>query len=483
MGEIVDTIRSDMPHDDPLPGDTSLGALLSLLSAGLAFLNFPAGGAAAKTFATAVQQAPGLSTSLLATGSLGDKVTPVDQIQSSLGDLLQQLQINLANTLNETQSDYNAFVALTANGSFIADTLSLNATTQGLTRLLKTYVVSQALQSHNIIITVARNFSVYELSHRKFSGQAEDGVMLPYNKWHVNCQDPPDQFGVCDNWWVDSSTNDSYALFKLDDMEHNFFGLMEKIFANQWTSGEELFIGAQNCMSTSLGDYLTSTSFTYASWRLVQSPTVETSNFQGSCFSNIRVCDWDLEHDLHVQDGLELASHYANEDGCLLAWPNLCVDGQGFIINRSSPNLSLLIPQHYPLSSNNTYSLYLNNAYNGAGRAQVYCNLSDTGSSSSAWTLLDARTVARGFADFTQDGGVNIAYNSLYDFVNTPLDTLQAQAKSMDPKKCKEFPSDNKLPGWGGAGYHVHDKNCNRYPASYLGAGLYFKTELCGPLP
>ena len=113
--------------------------------------------------------------------------------------------------------------------------------------------------------------------------------------------------------------------------------------------------------------------------------------------------------------------------------------------------------------------------YRGAGSAQIstdftHDNLSNLSSFSSAPN------------DWTHNHNV-LGQNSLYDLVNTPFDALQAQAKNMDPKKCKEFPFDSQLPGWGGAGYRTHDKKCNRYPASYLGAGLYFDLELCGPLP
>ncbi len=75
-----------------------------------------------------------------------------------------------------------------------------------------------------------------------------------------------------------------------------------------------------------------------------------------------------------------------------------------------------------------------------------------------------------------------VAFNTLYDILNTPSDALQAQAKTMDPKQCKEYPADGKRPRWGGAGYHhLHNQNCDRYPASYLGSGLYFNTELREP--
>ena len=179
--EIIDAIRSDMPNDEPLPGvrmklkacvlsgsnarkasvstlaawtpkqkfstsrltpiqHTSIGVLLSLLSAGLAFVSFPASTAGAKIFTTSLQQTPGVAKALLDTGPLGKLVTPLDEIDSYLGDILQQFQVNLANALNVTQSEYSHFISSVANGSFVRNQPSLNLTTSGLTRLYKTFI-------------------------------------------------------------------------------------------------------------------------------------------------------------------------------------------------------------------------------------------------------------------------------------------------------------------------------------------------------
>ena len=463
-GEIVDAIKSDMPHDEALPGDTSLGALLSLLSAGLAFINFPAGGAGSKVFSTAIQQAPGVGKALMTTGSLGSKVTPLDQIESSLGEILSQLQINLANTLYATQTDFLSFISHASNGSFIANVASLNASTAGLTRQMKTYIVSQALQSHNIIITVARNPNIYGLSQKTFS-QPENGTMLPQNSWHVNCQDPPDEHGVCDNWWLDNMTNDSYALFKLDDMEHNYYGLMETIFGAGWTTGAELFIGADDCANTALrldvgrfdleGSYF---------------PGIDPTDFESRCYSNLRVCDWNQTNDLNNRD----AEEFYPSAGCAFAWPNFCVPGQGFFSSEAGDQIesSLLSPEDQS-------SIIVENVRSGAHVAFV--------TQTSKTVVLGEWSQGYSAPSLSFDRHKLVfnelyAYNSLYDLINTQFDALQAQAKSMDSKSCKEYPKNGRA-GWGGAGYVVHDQGCNRYPASYLGAGLYFNTELCGPLP
>ena len=115
-----------MNHVNPeIPGDTSLGLVLWALSAKFAFISLPAeleAGVAsvAGQVPTALQQAPGLRKALLPTGSLDSEYKQLTDIESSMGDVPQQFQINVANTLNATQNDYPVFSSLTNNSSFIA---------------------------------------------------------------------------------------------------------------------------------------------------------------------------------------------------------------------------------------------------------------------------------------------------------------------------------------------------------------------------
>ena len=149
----IATLQADLPIgaiiteiNPVLPGDTSLGVLLSALSAGFEFLGLPAGGALATKFiATGAGQAPGLAKALQPTGSLDSEIKQMDEIEENLGLVLDQFQANIADALNATETDFTLFLNAAANGSFIADQPSLNATTTNLTRILKTFVVSQAL--------------------------------------------------------------------------------------------------------------------------------------------------------------------------------------------------------------------------------------------------------------------------------------------------------------------------------------------------
>ena len=450
VGEIIATINP------VLPGDTSLGVLLSALSAGFAFLGVPAGGGTAtKLIATAVGQTPGLVKALLPTGSLDSEIKQMDEIEENLGLILDQFQINVANALNITQTDFSTFSTAVSNGSFIADQASLNATTTELTRLLKTFVVSQALQANNIIITVASNISAYDLSQKKFT-KPENGTMLPQNAGHVNCQDKPGPDGVCDNWWIDKKTNDSYSLFKLDDMTKNFYDLMKTMFTSGWTTGEDLFLGSEDCL-----------------WKIVFSPFVDPEALKSQCFSSLRVCYWNQSNDPSLHDGYELESSF----GCPFAWPNLCIDGRGFKRQEFLPDSEIASEDA------SQYTIDCSTDSEPDNSSLGYAQIIDTAFKDGyppVGTSPDER-LGQIFYSLQNFGDPTslLAYNSLYDVCNNRLSALEQQATQADPKQCKYYPLEGSRPGWGGAGYHRTTEECDIYPASYIGPGLWLDTEFC----
>ncbi len=84
------------------------------------------------------------------------------------------------------------------NGTFVGGLPSLILFATELTRVFKTFVVSQALQANYITITIARNTNIYDLYHRNTSERGNETVYSG-SKWRVNYQDPPNEFEVCDN--------------------------------------------------------------------------------------------------------------------------------------------------------------------------------------------------------------------------------------------------------------------------------------------
>ena len=448
----IGTLKADLPIgaivaeiNPVLPGHTSLGVVLSALSAGFAFLGLPAGGGTALKLLTAgIGQTPGLTKALLPTGSLDSELKQIDELADNLGLVLDQFQANIADALYRTETDFYLFQGASSNGSFIAKQPSLNATTNSLTKVLKTFVVSQALQANNMILTVAAGVNAYDISQRNFS-KVENGTMLPQNAGHINCQEKPDFYGVCDNWWIDESSNNSFSLFKLDDMTKNFYELMEVIFTNGWTTGEDLFLGSYNCMSDDLID-----------WRF-PFPYLSPYTLTPVCFSNLRTCAWNQSNIPSHHDGYELERW----GGCTFAWPNFCIDGKGYGMNSETSNTSV---------SGYNYSTP------GYALAEQWAQIGiNNDSDSKAQLFMSEFPIHVGGERYD----LVLAFNSQYDVYNNQIDTLQKQANEADQKQCKSFAINGPTPGWGGAGYHQIDDGCDIYPASYLGPGLWLDTEFC----
>ena len=226
-------------------------------------------------------------------------------------------------------------------------------------------------------------------------------------------------------------------------------------------------------------------------------PYTNPATLESSCYSNLRVCPWNLSNDLREQDGNE----FEQANRCSFAWANLCTSGQGFNVNASQFGAA---ENHYPCfmeyqSLNHAALIYsqclnkckgipdvlLQNMKSGAVIAQV--------TSSSLYSPRPGFWYPLGAYD---DSGSSfekvlcLAYYSIYDILNVPSEVLEARSTATNSTQCIEWPQVRdsygeltSTPGWGGAGYLTSATGCKRYPASYLGAGLYFNKELCGPKP
>lgn len=411
------------------PGDTSLGVLLSALSAGFAFLSLPAGFGTigSKIAATGIGQAPGLVKGLLPTGSLDSEFTQLAEIDQALGIVMDVFQQNLAKALNLTLTDHMNFLGLASNGSFISENSgALNASTAELKKILSTFIVSQALQANNIILTKGDSYWPYNISNNlsntqgnDFLGQTQSDTppannltypILPQNARHVDCQDEPDEYGICDNWWG------NFALYKLDDMHKNFHDLMETMFSNGWTTGEDLFEGSFNCIAF-VGP---GASGIGAGNDLIPSFSVSSEDLSSSCAANLRTCYWNPSNDPRLKDGNELIGLDSFRLGrsttdqalwtfasCAYAWPDVC-DNMSVEVNQRETNLT--------------------------------------------------------------ENGVVYVY-PLENFTTFPSTNIT------NVKNCHK---DVNTRGWGGAGYHQDSQTeCDEYPASYLGPGLWLDTEFC----
>ena len=292
VGKIVKTINPEVPSKQ------SLGNFLQALSAMTPVITAPAqlvealGKFVGKAVTeTALRQSPGVLKQLNPTGTLDSEFVQVNDLYDGLSVMKTTYQRNISNALSIVQSNFTTFSLFAADGAFIAPRSSLEAQTQNLTRSLETYIVSQCLTANNIIVTLSRDTNPYELAH--------NGSLTTSDL--VSC-DSYDQYGVCSAWWYDNSTNSAYALESLSDPTTNYYDLMQTMFSSGWTTGEDLFLGANECAEwvvTNGGD---------------NGPALNTTTMSPRCVSNIQVCVW--EKDCQLMDhNCEFTGEYG-WDGC-----------------------------------------------------------------------------------------------------------------------------------------------------------------------
>jgi len=91
--------------------------------------------------------------------------------------------------------------------------------------------------AHGVEIISTPDTNPWDLRHN-------GSLPLEYNN-NVNCQDLPDEYGVCSNCFFDGK--DSCSLIDGQPDEKNHFALPESLLSNGWTTGEALFVGVKDC--------------------------------------------------------------------------------------------------------------------------------------------------------------------------------------------------------------------------------------------
>ena len=285
--ESVDTIARtlNMPTPKKFPILDLLAGLafaFGLLSpsgyaAAIPLLGRPTAGFAAQApgeyLLRAMQNTPTLSRSLMATGSLSDSDVQIAALNSDLARIVSQLQTNIQNAIVQVMSNFSLFFDFVGEGYFSTQIENLNTITQNVTLSLNTYIVSQALQNDEVIITRALNTDINELQL--------NGSALMYD---THCGYGYDEWGMCGCWWYDSTNRISYGLASQKNMLDNFTEPLKSLFSLGITTPELLFLNSQFCAdaagSTQGNAPGTALSSTTGVWNT-------------ECIANVKICTWD----------------------------------------------------------------------------------------------------------------------------------------------------------------------------------------------
>ena len=266
IGAIVQLI------DPPRKTNVHLNEVLLALATSLQFLNVVSVAGLVKGIIVANQQSPQVFKNLVPVGTTQTQIIQMIDLSSSMGNVVQQYQRNIANAIPLIVNDVESFVNFASTGQFQVNPLpNIAVASDQLLTGLQTFVVSRALTANNAIITRANNTNIAQIA-------ADPNIDLSYT---TGCEHGYDSNNFCGPFWYDNTTNTTYSLDNMGDMRENYASVREQIFLN-WTTPEFLYGGAAGChdiggSNGQLDEYL------------ILGNTINTA-----CLSNTQVCTWDL---------------------------------------------------------------------------------------------------------------------------------------------------------------------------------------------
>lgn len=326
IGVITTTIDPETPQ-------STLSQVFDILTIVVSALSLPGSvleSTGAHLLEDALLQAPLAASALSDQGTLDSQVDQTYSIDNSLSQVVPVFRQNVANALSILQSNFTEFMTFAAHGSFVVGNSSVTALATNLTTSLTTFVVSQSLHANSYQVIFTPDTNPYAMRHN-------GSLPTKYNN-NVNCQDPPDQYGVCSNWFYDGSDSYSLSVFPSDTQNH--YALMETIFSNGWTTGEALFVGAKNCAVSSIAQNGNETSSAISSFTIP-----ETLGAQ--CISNLTVNMYPFDTSCFWigQEGFFASPHDYGHTGCLyipiyISNPNVTTTLQRKNIRQYGPLLN-----------------------------------------------------------------------------------------------------------------------------------------------
>ncbi|KAL8867194.1 MAG: hypothetical protein Q9174_005818, partial [Haloplaca sp. 1 TL-2023] len=222
----------------------------------------------------AIQNAPTLSRNLVNPGGISDTNVEISELGSALARIVSQLQTNIQNTLVMVLSNFSLFFDFVHDGFFSTQIENLNTLTQNVTLALNTYLASRALQNDNVIITRGLNTDVNEMQ--------VNGTAIGYD---MGCGNGYNEWGMCGQWWYDSTNRISYGLHSLKRMHNNYTEPLESLFNQGILTPELLFLNSQFCADAS-GSTQGNAPGTAIS--------MDTGVWNTECISNMKICTWDV---------------------------------------------------------------------------------------------------------------------------------------------------------------------------------------------
>ena len=223
--------------------------ILTALTVGLAVLGVPEIGVGllgleattetiASTLLVCLQNAPGVAAAIWPTGTESSKNVQIGDLESELGNLVNETSQAINAGLQLLMSDMPSFVGFASTGAFSGPTLpSLPAQTEGLDMALRTYIVSSAM-SHN-------NWQVYGAYNTSDGGSGKTNDSLTEI---INLNADANGINRNNDMWYSQATNRLFLMGTQNNQKLGVGGqLMEDIVSNKWGTLPLLLDGGFNC--------------------------------------------------------------------------------------------------------------------------------------------------------------------------------------------------------------------------------------------
>ena len=224
--------------------------------------------ASAQVISNALNALPNIGRFLFPVDTAASQTVQIADLSANFGQILQQVQGNLNQTLTSVMANETEFLAFASQGNFSELPPSLPDQANYLYFAFNTYLISAALSGNNVYGVIGRETNPQELD--------TNGTKLNYN---IDCKGYDEQ-NVCDAWWYSGNYNSAFTLDDFSHMNRNYGTQISNLLQNL-TTGELLFEGALACNAE--GNFGQPVNI-----------TVNAGGVNTACISQLRVLTWDM---------------------------------------------------------------------------------------------------------------------------------------------------------------------------------------------
>ncbi|KAL8646755.1 MAG: hypothetical protein Q9210_005950 [Variospora velana] len=222
----------------------------------------------------AVMVSPRIGLWLYPMGDTQSQLVQMADLKGRLGELIQQVQGNLNQTVVSVMADPTDFLAFAGQGNFTASAPSLPDQQAYLLYGFNTYVISAALAGNSILGSVALDTNVQAL--------VTNGTTSP-NRFAFDlsvCEGYNAQ-NVCDAFWYSGALDATFSLNSFSDIDRPFGDLLTTLFT-KFTTGQLLFDNAYACNVNNNAN----------NGKIAM--TVNAAGLNTQCLSQLKVVAWDM---------------------------------------------------------------------------------------------------------------------------------------------------------------------------------------------